>query len=122
MTINQEPIPMTIEERRTTIELVALDGLTVAGTIGDNRDDFIEYLLVAICRELLETSVKLNQEVSPALQVLGQWSGGILGTGTVAEDEISLCMYQRGRELREHITKTIGWPVARSVTRATAEG
>lgn len=47
-----------------------------------------------------------------SVRMLGQYVGGLLGTGTVATDQVGRVMYQRAQELRQHITARIGWPAA----------
>ncbi len=112
-TETEQPEPEVIgeEARRSVIELVALDGLTVvADKTDDERVEFLDYVLRAICIELAETSLTHEQETAPAVKVLGQLVGGLFGAGSTATDETLVGCYKAGANLREHISQQIGWP------------
>jgi hypothetical protein len=110
---------MTPQERRDALTLVALDGISgIVGADGEgpSRDDVVDHVLMAICGELAAVSMQLEQETAPAVRVMGQWLGGMLGTGTTADDETTLAMYVRGAELRQHVKRMIGLPARLDLT------
>lgn len=101
-----------LQERREAIGLFATDGLAglIDGGEGADPAEALNFALQMICRELIHLGITLEQEVQPATKVLGQWVGGVIGTGTTCDEEIARTMYERGSELRAHIIGTIGWP------------
>jgi hypothetical protein len=110
---------MSAEDRRNTLALVAVDGISgVVGANGDgpSRDDVVDHVLMAICGELAAVSMQLEQETAPAVLVMGQWLGGMLGLGTSADDEAALAMYVRGAELRHDLKRKIGLPERLNLT------
>lgn len=74
------------------------------------RDQAIEAVLTAICLELCRTSITLETETQPALLVAGSWMGGMLGVESDTTDEVARTMFERGRELRNHLAAQIGLP------------
>jgi hypothetical protein len=94
---------MTEQERRNTIQLVAVDGIGGIGKHAD-RDEALDYVLRAICTELAAVSIKEEETTAPALRVMGAMVGGLFGIGNEAtDDEMMVRLHERGSELQAAI-------------------
>ncbi len=101
---DEQPIEVRREQRRQLINLVAVDG--IMPLLADNEVDPIELIsecLSAICLELVDVSIRAEQETGPALQATGAMLGGLFGMGTTSDDETMLGLYGAGVRMRQTI-------------------
>ncbi len=105
-----------LQQDRGAIELLATDENCLDYLREQTGDDPVPYLLRAIARELLRTSIK-TMEQSDALVALGAVTMGMLGEGTTADDEVMQLLNLRARELRDRVIAS-----ERAIVHLEAEG
>lgn len=95
--------PITKEERRTAMVLVANDGISGLLGKGPELTEVLDYVLSAICIELAAVSIKAEEETAPALQATGAMLGGLFGMATTADDEVLVGLHAAGQRMRAEV-------------------
>lgn len=105
---------MTLEERRKALTTVAADGIEPLWKEMREEegglDEFIgllDYVLRAVCVELVAVSIEAEDDTAPALRACGAMLGGLFGIETTDDDETMRGLFEAGRRLRSRIGERV---------------
>ena len=107
--VEDERITSDIEARRTLMELVAVGDYDTL-PLDEFEQSKLSIVLEAICCELIKTTIEVEQEIRPALDVVAALTGGLFGAETTHEDETIVALHKQAERVRFRIQSQVGWP------------